>query len=237
MQGGAGCIAGDPAFLAALREACTKHGIVLIFDEVMTSRMSQGGLQSRLGITPDMTTLGKYLGGGLTFGAFGGKAWTMERFDPRRPDAISHAGTFNNNVLAMAAGLAGLKEVLTPEASMALNDRGDRLRDRINAVAERRGMPLQATGVGSIIGLHFHRGPIRSAADVESDDAAREAVRMQLMKLLHLELIARGQYMARRGYMTLSLPMDDSDVDRFVEAVESVLDTNGSAIRRAVDGA
>ena len=237
MQGGAGCIAGDPTFLAALRDACTKHGIVLIFDEVMTSRMSQGGLQSRLGITPDMTTLGKYLGGGLTFGAFGGKAWTMERFDPRRPDAISHAGTFNNNVLAMAAGLAGLKEVLTPEASMALNDRGDRLRDRINAVAERRGMPLQATGVGSIIGLHFHRGPIRSAADVESDDAAREAVRMQLMKLLHLELIARGQYMARRGYMTLSLPMDDSDVDRFVEAVESVLDTNGSAIRRAVDGA
>ena len=237
MQGGAGCIAGDPAFLAALRESCTKHGIVLIFDEVMTSRMSQGGVQARLGIIPDMTTLGKYLGGGLTFGAFGGSARIMERFDPRRPDALPHAGTFNNNVLAMAAGIAGMKEVLTPDTLKALNDRGDRLRQRINTLAEKRGMPLQATGVGSIIGVHFHRGPIRSTADIESGDPTREAVRSQLMKLMHLELVARGQYIARRGYMTLSLPMDDSDVDRFVEAVESVLDANGPAIRRAVDGA
>src|SRR5262249_17255741 len=113
MQGAGGCIAADRSFLAALREACTRHGIVLVFDEVMTSRVASGGMQKAVGITPDMTTFGKYLGGGLSFGAFGGKADIMGRLDPRRGDALSHAGTFNNNVLSMAAGCAGLTKVLT----------------------------------------------------------------------------------------------------------------------------
>ena len=80
----------------------------------MTSRLAPGGLQEALGILPDLTTLGKYLGGGMSFGAFGGRADIMERFDPRRPDAFQHAGTFNNNVLTMAAGYVGLTESTRP---------------------------------------------------------------------------------------------------------------------------
>src|SRR5207249_2169381 len=84
-------------------------------------RLSSGGRQALLGLNPDLTTLGKYFGGGLSFGAFGGRADVMSRFDPRRADALAHAGTFNNNTLTMAAGLAGLTQVLTPAALAALN--------------------------------------------------------------------------------------------------------------------
>ena len=114
MMGSGGCIEGDREFLGALREAADRHGALLLFDEVMTSRLGPGGRQGELGILPDLTTLGKYIGGGLTFGGFGGRADLMERFDPRRPDAIPHAGTFNNNVLTMSAGIVGLRDIFTP---------------------------------------------------------------------------------------------------------------------------
>ena len=91
------------------------------------------------GRQPDLTTLGKYIGGGMSFGAFGGRADIMDLFDPRRPDALPHAGTFNNNVLTMSAGLAGLTEVYTPDAAVALNARGDALRERLNALCRKRG--------------------------------------------------------------------------------------------------
>jgi glutamate-1-semialdehyde 2,1-aminomutase len=96
LQGSAGAIPGEAEFLQAVRQATAAHGILLVFDEVMTSRLSTGGLQQVLGITPDLTTFGKYLGGGLAFGAFGGRADLMSRFDPSRADAIPHGGTFNN---------------------------------------------------------------------------------------------------------------------------------------------
>lgn len=217
MMGSAGAIAGEPGFLAALREAATRHGIVLVFDEVMTSRLAPGGLQGRLGITPDMTTFGKYLGGGFSFGAFGGRLDLMERFDPARPDALAHAGTFNNNVMSMAAGLAGLRDVFTPEAAEALSESGERLRARLDEAAGARGLPVQATGVGSILTLHFQEGPIRRPEDVEPAP--------ELRGLVHLEMMARGFYMARRGYMSLSLPLEDSDHDAFVAAFGDVLDT------------
>jgi glutamate-1-semialdehyde 2,1-aminomutase len=104
MQGSGGCIPGDPDFLAVLRSASTQHASVLIFDEVMTSRLAVGGAQEQTGITPDMTTLGKYLAGGLSFGAFGGRDDLMAAFDPRRGGTLGHAGTFNNNVASMAGG-------------------------------------------------------------------------------------------------------------------------------------
>jgi glutamate-1-semialdehyde 2,1-aminomutase len=107
MLGSGGCIPGDPVFLSVLRETTRQTGALLIFDEVMTSRTGSGGLQARLGIRPDVTTLGKYIGGGSSFGAFGGRADVMELFDPARPGALPHAGTFNNNVVSMAAGHAG----------------------------------------------------------------------------------------------------------------------------------
>src|SRR5581483_11941565 len=109
VQGTAGVIPAEPAFLRALRTATEAHGVLLVFDEVMTSRLAAGGMQAVLGIRPDLTTFGKYLGGGLAFGAFGGRSDLMSRFDPSRPDALPHAGTFNNAVLTMAAGAAGLR--------------------------------------------------------------------------------------------------------------------------------
>src|SRR5215831_14560981 len=133
MQGTTGCIPAERSFLAGLRALADETGALLIFDEVMTSRLAPGGLQEVHGILPDLTTLGKYVGGGMSFGAFGGRADLMERFNPHRPDAFQHAGTFNNNVMTMNAGLVGLTEIYTPERAGALNNWGDRLRERLNA--------------------------------------------------------------------------------------------------------
>ena len=96
----------------------------------------------------------------------------MEWFDPRRPDAFQHAGTFNNNVLTMNAGLVGLTEVYTPERARALNAFGDGLRERLNAVVRRRGLAMQFTGIGSMIGVHMTEGPIRSEDDAERGNGA-----------------------------------------------------------------
>src|SRR4029077_9564788 len=137
------------------------NDVLLVFDEVMTSRLSTGGLQQVVGVTPDLTTLGKYLGGGFAFGAFGGRADLMRRFDPSRPEALPHAGTFNNAVLTMAAGAAGLTQVYTAREVERLNALGDRLRDRLNAFASEHELEFCATGYGSMVGLHFTRGPGR----------------------------------------------------------------------------
>jgi glutamate-1-semialdehyde 2,1-aminomutase len=235
MMGSGGGICATPEFLKALRQAADRHGIVLIYDEVMTSRMSYGGLQARLGILPDMTTLGKYFGGGLSFGAFGGKAALMQRFDPRRPDAVSHAGTFNNNVLSMAGGLAGAQKLLTAERLEALFQRGEALRHRLNEAAKLRGVPIQALGVGSIVGLHFKRGPIREPQDVWPRDKLATEVLSQLYALLQLSLLEEGFYIARRGYLTLSLPMQAKEFDALVEAYDRVLEREGALIAELVE--
>jgi len=211
LQGSAGVIPGEPAFLQALRDATDEHGVLLVFDEVMTSRLATGGLQQVLGITPDLTTLGKYVGGGLAFGAFGGRADLMSRFDPSRPDALPHAGTFNNAVLTMAAGAAGLTQVYDADAVARLNALGDRLRDRLNAV----GAELCATGYGSMVGLHFTRGPIRRASDIPATP--------ELRALLHLHMLESGYSYARRGFVALNLAMNEADVDGFADAVETFL--------------
>ena len=169
MLGGGGCIPAEPGFLHALRAATDRHGIVLIFDEVMTSRLAPGGLQAEVGVTPDLTTLGKYVGGGMSFGAFGGHAELMARFDPRRPDALPHAGTFNNNVLTMAAGIAALTEVYTPDGAAALNARGEALRERLNALAGQAGVAMQVDRAARCWGCiccaaRSARPPMRPAA-------------------------------------------------------------------------
>jgi glutamate-1-semialdehyde 2,1-aminomutase len=230
---GGGCIAADAEFLAMLREECNALDVVLVFDEVMTSRLSPGGRQGLLGIRPDMTTFGKYLGGGLSFGAFGGARAIMEHFDPGRPDAIAHAGTFNNNVLSMAAGLAGISRVFTPAEAVRINALGDRLRERLNAVALARGVPFRATGLGSLIGLHFSDREIRNGADGDPADAATANVRHDAATLLHLGMLERGYYFARRGYIALSLPTTEADCAGFAAAFEDFLAMHGTRITAA----
>src|SRR5215467_8813695 len=160
MQGTTGCIPAERDFLAGLRALADDTGALLIFDEVMTSRLSPGGLQQVHGILPDLTTLGKYVGGGMSFGAFGGRADIMEHFDPRRPDAFQHAGTFNNNVLTMNAGLVGLTEIYTPGRARSLNAWGDGLRARLSAVARRHRLSMQFTGIGSMLAVHMTDKPV-----------------------------------------------------------------------------
>ncbi|MEM7222002.1 MAG: aminotransferase class III-fold pyridoxal phosphate-dependent enzyme [Pseudomonadota bacterium] len=223
MMGAGGCIPADPAFLASLRDAASRHGILLIFDEVMTSRLAPGGLQERFGVTPDLTSFGKYLGGGASFGAFGGRRDIMARFDPRSPDALPHAGTFNNNVLTMAAGATGLREIFTAEAAEALNARGDGLRARLNQLCRARGLPWQASGLGSLLNLHPSDRPLARPEDLAG---APEAAR----QLLHLEMIARGFYLARRGYMSLSLQLEESDLEAFAEAFDDFLECHATVL-------
>ncbi|MEU9888885.1 aminotransferase class III-fold pyridoxal phosphate-dependent enzyme [Sphaerisporangium sp. NPDC051011] len=215
MLGGAGAIPGTAEFLHALQSGSADAGAVFILDEVMTSRLAPGGLQEVHGLTPDLTTFGKYLGAGFGCGAFGGARSLMAMYDPSRSGGLSHPGTFNNNTLTMAAGAAGLREVWTPEVAYEHNRNGDRLRDRLNALFMKSGVALQATGIGSLIGIHFQRTPISTVADIEPAVAKRA--------LLHLEMIARGYYFARRGYLALSVALEPSDHDGFLAALEDVL--------------
>jgi glutamate-1-semialdehyde 2,1-aminomutase len=224
MIGGGGCIPADVEFLRMLRERTERHGIVLIFDEVMTSRLGPGGLQGRYGITPDLTSLGKYIGGGMTAGAFGGRADLMERYDPRQTTPLQHSGTYNNNVFSLRAGIAGVGSVYTKAAAAALNERGDRLRARLNAICERAGAALQVTGIGSMLAFHARRGPIRSPADAHAGDA-------KVRELLFYDLLAHGIYsMPKRGFMTLMLPLSQADFDALESAVEEFVASRASLL-------
>ena len=216
--GSGGVIPATREFLHALREETTAHDVLLILDEVMTSRLSPQGAAPLYDVQPDLLTVGKYLGGGLSFGAFGGRADLMSRFDPSQPGALPHAGTFNNNVLSMAAGLAGLTEVLDDTTLTAVNARGDRLREELNRVMAPYGWT--ATGMGSMVGFHPVPGPVASPMDlVGADDRRRE--------LLFLDLLDRGYYVAPRGFIALSIEVTDGDIDGFVDAVAACL-----AVRR-----
>jgi glutamate-1-semialdehyde 2,1-aminomutase len=223
MIGSGGCIPATHDFLRMLRAETSRVGALLIFDEVMTSRLAPGGLQSVAGVKPDLTTLGKYIGGGMSFGAFGGRAEIMDLFDPRRADALPHAGTFNNNVLTMSAGLAGLTEVYTSPAAQALNARGDALRNRLNALCQDADAPIQFTGMGSMLAVHTMRGPITSPQDAAKSDA-------KLKELFFFDMLSHGIWLARRGMMTVSLPIGDAECNQLVTAVQEFLSTRRSLL-------
>jgi len=176
--------------------------------------MSPGGAQALLAITPDITTLGKYVAGGFTFGAFGGQRNLMASFDATAGGRLGHAGTFNNNVVSMAAGVASLTEVLTPEVLAATNTRGDRLRSALNALFERRRLPMCVSGAGSLMNLHGTAGPVRSIDDLlVSDDRWKE--------LLFFAALHAGFYVARRGFIALSIEITDADVAAFIDVVDT----------------
>ncbi|MGG5808540.1 aminotransferase class III-fold pyridoxal phosphate-dependent enzyme [Falsiroseomonas sp. CW058] len=227
MLGGGGCIPAGDAFLRSLRALADETGAVLVFDEVMTSRLAPGGLQQATGVTPDLTTLGKYVGGGMSFGAFGGRADIMSIFDPRRSDAVPHAGTFNNNTLTMSAGIAALGEVYTPEVAVAHNARGDALRGALAGAAAARGLPVQVTGRGSMMAFHFAVAPPRDAAEAAAGS-------QKLKELLFLDLLERGWYVARRGMVALSLAVGEEECAGFRAAVEEFLDLRAPLIRAEV---
>jgi glutamate-1-semialdehyde 2,1-aminomutase len=226
MIGAGGCIAGSPNFLAGLRDATSQTGSVLIFDEVMTSRHAAGGLQAYFGITPDMTTLGKYIAGGMTFGAFGGRAAIMDQFDAHKEGALFHSGTFNNNVLSMATGVIAMDHIFTPTAADGLFQRGETLRGELNDVCEKHGLRMHFSGLGSMMQPHFRNPPIsRPYQATASDELLRE--------LFFLDMVEAGIYIARRGMVALSLAVGDAQCREYVTAVDEFCSARGSLIGSA----
>lgn len=225
MLGGGGCIRATDAFLAMLRRVTTEIGALLIFDEVMTSRLDFGGMQAITGVIPDLMSLGKYIGGGASFGAFGGRSDIMARFDPAGPRCLGHGGTFNNNIISMAAGHAGLTRVLTPAASRRVNMLGDRLRGAMQDRIDAHGITAAMSGCGSLFALHFLPAERLAPATVESADPRPG-------RLWHLEMMLAGQYVTPRGMFALALPHSDADADGLVAAFDRFLEDFRSVLPR-----
>lgn len=166
LQSAGGVIPATQEFLQFLRDAASVLGAVLIFDEVVTSRLSYNGMQGLYNIKPDLATLGKYVGGGFSFGCFGGRKDIMRMFDPRIPGSLSHSGTYNNNIFTMTAGIAGAKLVTASEIER-LNALGDKARSGFNELVEKKGLQhIQAVGFGSAIGLRFPKETASVLKDV-----------------------------------------------------------------------
>ena len=181
-----------PGFLEALREHCTRHGAVLIFDEVMTGfRVAPGGAQARFGIRPDLTTLGKVIGGGLPVGAVGGRREIMEKLAPLGP--VYQAGTLSGNPVAVAAGLATLKLVEKPGFHEQVERTTRQLVEGLAAEAKKAGVAFSAQSIGSMFGLYFRAAPPRSFAEVMQCDRER------FNRFFHA-MLERGVYLAPSAY-------------------------------------
>jgi len=181
-----------PGFLESLRENCTRQGAVLLFDEVMTGfRVALGGAQARYGIRPDLTTLGKVIGGGLPVGAFGGRREIMEKIAPLGP--VYQAGTLSGNPVAVAAGLATLKLVQEKDFQLKIERTTQSLVDGLNAEARKAKVVFTAQCVGSMFGLYFRAAPPASFAEVMQCDKDR------FNRFFHL-MLERGVYLAPSAY-------------------------------------
>jgi len=216
MLGAGGCIPADAEFLTGVFAAARSVGAVCIADEVMTSRHGPSGLAALLGATADITTYGKYIGGGFSFGAFGGRAELLDRFDTRRPGFIAHAGTFNNNVATMAAGRVVLEEIFTADVAEEHTARGDSFRAELAAVLARQPLPVSVSGYGSSMTIHERATAPTSAADVAERDP-------DLQELIFLGLYRRGVYTAPRGMINLSLAVTDAQLRTGLDALDDTL--------------
>lgn len=203
-------------FLQRLREVTERHGILLVFDEVIAFRVAHGGAQERFGVRPDLTTLGKIIGGGLPVGAFGGRADVMAAYDPRQGGArIGQGGTFNANPPTMAAGLATL-DALTPEAYARLDALGERLRGGITRLLGATRRKGQVTGVGSLFCLHWVTGPLTDYRSSRPRDP-------EMPLRVFMGLLNEGILLSQRGMGACSLAMTDDEIDRFINALARVL--------------
>ena len=194
MLGAGGVVPATREFLVFLRELTRDAGALLVFDEVIAFRIDYHGAQGRFGVTPDLTTLGKVIGGGLPVGAFGGRADVMALFDPRSERALGHGGTFNANPLSMAAGLATLSE-LTPERYAALETLAVQLKEGLEGSTG-----LSVRQIGSLF-----------AIDVPEPSSPSE---------LFLAMLGHGILLTPRGMGCLSTPMTSTEIGTFVEATQ-----------------
>jgi len=203
--GNANCILPREGFLQHLRQLCTKHGAVLIFDEVMTGfRVALGGAQERFGVRPDLTTFGKVIGGGMPVGAYGGRRDLMEQVAPAGP--IYQAGTLSGNPVAMAAGLASLELVQEPGFHQRLEQKTIALADGLQAVADEAGVPFSTTRIGGMFGLYFNREYVDSYAKAVASDVA------MFRRFFH-GMLERGVYFAPSAFEAGFMSMAHSDAD------------------------
>jgi glutamate-1-semialdehyde 2,1-aminomutase len=216
--GNVGFIPPEPDFHPALRALCDRHGTLLIFDEVMTGfRVAPGGAQERLGVRPDLTTLGKIVGGGFPVGAYGGRADLMRRVAPEGP--VYQAGTLSGNPVAMAAGLATLRETARPGFYEELEGRTARLLGGLGDAARRRGMPAVSGHAGSMWGVYFATGPVRNYADAKRADTA-------LFGRWHRAALARGVFLPPSAFEAafVSSAHTDADIDFSLTQLDAALD-------------
>jgi glutamate-1-semialdehyde 2,1-aminomutase len=223
--GAAGIVPGDAEYLRSAERVARRNGALFILDEVITFRLGRGGLQGLLGLSPDLTVLGKIIGGGFPVGALGGRAEPMEVLAPRGERSIAHSGTFNGNPVTMAAGLAGLK-LLTPSAYAHLDALGARLADGIRAAFASSGVTGSVTQVGSLLNVHFTGGPVNDADGAWSSDKPS-------MGAFHLGLLNRGVFVAPRGMLAVSLATTANDVDAALAAIGDTLTGMCGDMRRA----
>jgi len=215
--GNAGFIAPSADFHPALRALCDDHGALLIFDEVMTGfRVAAGGAQERLGIVPDLTTLGKIVGGGFPVGVYGGRADLMRRIAPDGP--VYQAGTLSGNPIAMAAGLATLRETEAPGFYDQLERRTARLLAGLQEAARRHDVPMTAGHAGSMWGMYFVEGPVRNYADAKRSDTA-------LFARWHKAALTRGVFLAPSAFEAgfVSSAHSEGDIDFTIQELDAAL--------------
>ncbi len=219
VPGNMGCIPPGEGYLQGLRDRCARDGVVLIFDEVMSGfRVALGGAQERFGVTPDLTTLGKIIGGGLPVGAYGGRREIMEKVAPVGP--VYQAGTLSGNPLAMSAGLATLRALRRPGVYEALEEKSRALCDGIAELTRRRGVPAFHTRVGAMFTTFFQEGPVTDYASALRSDTERFGRFFQGMLDGGVNL-APSQFEA--GFV--SLAHTDDDIGRTLEAADRALAT------------
>jgi glutamate-1-semialdehyde 2,1-aminomutase len=221
IAGNMNCIPPVPGFLEALREECTKHGAVLIFDEVMTGfRVAPGGAQQLYGITPDLTTLGKVIGGGMPVGAFGGKRAIMEKISPLGP--VYQAGTLSGNPVAMAAGLTTLQLLAKPGFHAELAKKTDRLVAGLKDAARDAGVPLTTNHVCGMFGFFF-----TSAATVTSYAEATTCDVERFKRFFHA-MLKEGVYLAPSAFEAgfVSIAHGDAEIDATIAAARRAFATS-----------
>ena len=210
--GNAGFIQPEPGFLEGLRELTKEHGALLVFDEVMTGfRISYGGAQAHFGVTPDLTTMGKVIGGGLPVGAYGGRADIMAMVAPAGP--MYQAGTLSGNPLAMTAGIKTLELLRQPGTYEKLAATTETLINGIKAAAAEAGLPITGGSVSAMFGFFLCEGPVRNFEEAKATDSER-------FGKLHRAMLERGVYLAPSAFEAgfTSLAHSDADIDATLNA-------------------
>ncbi|HWL59886.1 MAG TPA: aminotransferase class III-fold pyridoxal phosphate-dependent enzyme [Microbacteriaceae bacterium] len=202
--GAGGVLPGEPEFLRAVQDRAREVGAVFVLDEVQSLRNGFGGMQSELGLDPDLTTMGKIIGGGLPIGAVGGRARLLELTSPLVPERLEHSGTFNGNIPAVAGGVVALRH-LDGARIEQLNTDAALLAERIEAAGRASGMPVTVTRSGSIMNVH------PGAARVHTPKAAHRGLTFRAA--LHLALLVEGVYAAPRGMLNLSTVLTPEDLE------------------------